>query len=198
MSENGPEAADLARLGGALVINMGTATPDKLATFIEGMKAYNAIGAPVVFDPVGGGATAVRRAAVKTLLAAGFFSVIKGNEGEINAVAGTTTTQQRGVDSGPSTSTEQDKAHLVKTIAQREHCIVLMTGKTDYLSDGVRTLAVHNGSHLLGRITGSGCALGAVIASYVALHPDDKFLGALAGIFALRSRSRVGGGRRYV
>ncbi|KAJ9614393.1 thiamine biosynthetic bifunctional enzyme [Cladophialophora chaetospira] len=182
MSENGPEAPDLAKLGGALVINMGTATPDKINTFIEGMRAYNALGAPVLLDPVGGGATSIRRAAVKTLLANGFFSVIKGNEGEIAAVAGSSNVQQRGVDSGPSTSTDRDKAALVKSLAQREHCIVLMTGKTDYISDGTRTLAVNNGSHYLGRITGAGCALGGVLASYVAVHPDDKLLAALAGM----------------
>lgn len=182
MSENGPEAPDLAKLGGALVINMGTATPDKIVAYIEGMRAYNAVGAPVVFDPVGGGATGVRREAVKTLLASGFFSVIKGNEGEITAVAGTTTTQQRGVDSGPSTSTEAQKALLVKTLAQCEHNVVLMTGQTDYLSDGSRTLAISNGSHWLGKITGAGCALGAVVASYITVHPDDKLLATLAGL----------------
>lgn len=182
MSENGPEAPDLARLGGALVINMGTATTEKLNAYTAGMRAYNAVGGPVLLDPVGGGATAIRRSAIKTLLSAGFFSVIKGNEGEIGAVAGTSKTQQRGVDSGPSVATGEEKATLVKTIALREHCVVLMTGKTDYLSDGVRTVAINNGSRWLGRITGSGCALGSVIASYVAVHPQDKFLGALAGI----------------
>jgi thiamine-phosphate diphosphorylase / hydroxyethylthiazole kinase len=57
-----------------------------------------------------------------------------------------------------------------------------MTGSTDYLSDGERTVAIGNGSHWLGKITGSGCALGSVIAGYVAVHRQDKFLAALAGI----------------
>lgn len=182
MSDNGPEAPDLAKLGGGLVINMGTATPEKMNSFIAGMRAYNAVGGPVLFDPVGGGATSLRRAAVKTLMTSGFFSVIKGNEGEIGAVAGTSTTQQRGVDSGPSVSSAEEKANLVKYIAQREHCLVLMTGKTDYLSDGRRTVAINNGSHYLGKITGSGCALGAIITSYLAVYREDKFLAALAAI----------------
>ena len=182
MSLNGAEAADLAKLGGGLVINMGTVTPDILEVYLAGMRAYNAAGNPVLFDPVGGGATSVRKEAIKRLLTGGFFSVIKGNEGEIGAVAGTATAQQRGVDSGPSTSTGADKAHLVKMLARRERCIVLMTGATDYLSDGDRTVAISNGSHWLGKITGSGCALGAVIAGYVAVYRQDKFLAALAGI----------------
>jgi thiamine-phosphate diphosphorylase / hydroxyethylthiazole kinase len=182
MSINAIEAADLAKLGGALVINMGTVTPDTINAYLAGMKAYNAAGNPVLFDPVGGGATTLRRESIKTLLTEGFFSVIKGNEGEISAVAGTSNVQQRGVDSGPSTSTKVDKVKLVKELARREHCIVLMTGAIDYLSDGDRTLGISNGSHWLGRITGSGCALGSTIASYVALHRDDKFLAALTAI----------------
>lgn len=81
MSVNGPEAPDLAKLGGGLVINMGTVTPDILKNYILGMKAYNATANPILLDPVGGGATSIRRAAVKELLAEGFFDVIKGNEG---------------------------------------------------------------------------------------------------------------------
>lgn len=193
MSESGPEAADLARLGGGLVINMGTATPEKLVTFAAGVKAYNAVGSPVLLDPVGGGATALRREAIKTLLAAGFFSIIKGNEGEIGAVvtAGASASQlalsqeqqqQRGVDSGPSTLTHDEKIQRVKSLAQREHCIVLMTGATDYLSDGTRTATVSNGSHFLGKITGAGCALGSVIVSYAAIYPRDRFLATLAAL----------------
>ena len=182
MSLNGPEAADLAKLGGALVVNMGTVTPEILDVYLAGMRAYNASGNPILFDPVGGGATSVRRNAIKTLLVGGYFSVIKGNEGEIKAVAGASDTQQRGVDSGPSTSTEQEKLELVRDLAKRERCVVLMTGATDYISDGDRTALIANGSHWLGTITGSGCALGSTIASYVALHRQDKFLAALVGV----------------
>lgn len=182
MSLNGAEAPDLAKLGGGLVINMGTITPDIMSAYQAGVKAYNAAGNPVLLDPVGGGATSVRRAAIQTLLATGFYSVIKGNEGEIGAVMGSSTTQQRGVDSGPSISNEEQKADIVKWLAQRERCVVLMTGATDYLSDGSRTVAISNGTKLLGSITGSGCALGSVVTSYMAVHRDDKFVAALAGI----------------
>ena len=51
MSLNGPEAADLAKLGGALVVNMGTVTPEILDVYLAGMRAYNASGNPILFDP---------------------------------------------------------------------------------------------------------------------------------------------------
>ena len=182
MSMNGTEAADLAKLGGGLVINMGTLTADSMSAYHAGAQAYNAAGNPVLLDPVGGGATAVRRGAIQTLLKAGFFDVIKGNESEIGAVIGTSGFSQRGVDSGPSTADAKQKIGMVKSLAQRERCIVLMTGATDYLSDGTRTIAVSNGSAWLGKITGSGCALGSVVVSYLAMHRDDKLVAALAGL----------------
>lgn len=53
MANYGEEAKDLSKLGGALVINMGTVTPDGLDNYLKALKAYNAVGGPVIFDPVG-------------------------------------------------------------------------------------------------------------------------------------------------
>ncbi|KAG9229209.1 Hydroxyethylthiazole kinase family-domain-containing protein [Amylocarpus encephaloides] len=181
MANYGEEAADLAKLGGSLVINMGTVTPEGLINYAKAMRAYNLVGGPIVFDPVGGGATAVRRDAVKSLLAAGYFDVIKGNEGEIKTVFGTVV-QQKGVDSGASTSTDEEKATLVRDLARRECNVVVMTGATDFLSDGQRTFAVNNGHELLGAITGSGCVLGTAISIMLAAWKEDRLLATLAGL----------------
>lgn len=181
MANYGEEAADLAKLGGALVINMGTVTPDGLENYAKALKAYNSTGGPVVFDPVGAGATAVRRNAVKTLLAAGYFDVIKGNEGEIKTVFGMSV-QQKGVDTGSSTSTLLEKATIVRDLAARERNVVLMTSATDIVSDGERTYAIHNGCEMLGNITGSGCVLGTIISTMVAVSRVDKLVATLAGV----------------
>jgi thiamine-phosphate diphosphorylase/hydroxyethylthiazole kinase len=53
MSNNGEEAPDLAKLGGALVINMGTVTAESLQNYVKALRAYNNADRPVVFDPVG-------------------------------------------------------------------------------------------------------------------------------------------------
>ena len=69
---------------------------------------------------------------------------------------------------------------------------MVLTGPTDYISDGVSVIALENGSELLGRITGSGCILGSCIASFCAtasqVAPDnghlfrgDIFTAAIAG-----------------
>lgn len=53
MANYGEEAADLAKLGGALVINMGTVTPEGIENYKKALTAYNAAVRPVVLDPVG-------------------------------------------------------------------------------------------------------------------------------------------------
>ena len=193
MANYGEEARDLANLGGALVVNMGTVTPEGLANYTHAIRAYNEAENPILLDPVGAGATAVRREALKTLMAAGYFDVIKGNENEISTVLGEETQQQKGVDSSASTSTDGAKAKLVKKLASRERNVVLMTGKTDFLSDGHRTLTIKNGHRYLGSITGSGCTLGTTIASFVAVEREDRLLAALAGILMFEIAAEIAG-----
>ncbi|KAI4214697.1 MAG: hypothetical protein LQ351_002770 [Letrouitia transgressa] len=183
MSNYGAEAEDLAAHGGALVINMGTVTPEILAEYTQALKAYNAAGGPVLFDPVGAGATGGRRNAVKTLMAAGYFSLIKGNEDEIRTVLGTgPRVAQKGVDSGRSTTTNKEKASMVRQLAERECNVVLMTGAIDFLSDGDRTYEISSGHEYLGMITGSGCTLGTTVAACLAVWRQDPLLAALAGV----------------
>ncbi|POS74107.1 hydroxyethylthiazole kinase [Diaporthe helianthi] len=189
MANYGEEAADLAKLGGALVINMGTVTPEGLDNYKKALSAYNAAERPVVFDPVGAGATAVRRAAVKSILSAGYIDVIKGNESEIKTVYGSsgsgsgTTESQRGVDSS-STLSDEDKAQLVRDLAEREQAIVVMTGKTDMVSDGTRVVAIRNGHEYMGMVTGTGCTLGTAISAVLAVCPaqGDRLVFVVAGI----------------
>ncbi|KAI4162193.1 MAG: hypothetical protein LQ342_004213 [Letrouitia transgressa] len=183
MSNYGAEAEDLAAHGGALVINMGTVTPDILVEYTQAFKAYNAAGQPVLFDPVGAGATSRRKDAVKTLMAAGYFSLIKGNEDEIRTVLGTRhRVAQKGVDSRPSTTTKEEKASMVRQLAERERNVVLMTGAIDFLSDGDRTYEISSGHRYLGMITGSGCTLGTTVAACLAVWRQDPLLAALAGV----------------
>lgn len=198
MANYGEEATDLSKFGGALVVNMGTVTPEGLKNYIQAIKAYNSQGGPIVLDPVGAGATAIRRAALKTLMASGYFDLIKGNESEIRTVFGETGTQQRGVDSGSSTSTEREKATLVRDLAARERSVVLMTGVTDYVSDGDRTIAISNGHELLGRITGSGCVLGTTLSAMMVVCKADKLVAAVAGLLHFEIAGEIAAARADV
>ena len=181
MANYGKEAEDLSALGGALLVNMGSVTPDAIANYLVAMGQYNLNDSPIVFDPVGAGGTQIRKEAVKAILNGAYIDVIKGNEREISVVMGDIEGQQKGVDSGPSSTSADEKAVSVKTLAGRERNIVVMTGVVDYLSDGTRTFSVHNGHSYLSAITGSGCVLGTMIAAYLAVA-SDKLLGAMVAL----------------
>lgn len=72
-------------------------------------------------------------------------------------------------------------------------CIVVLSGKTDYVSDGTTVVSLNNGHPLLGDITGSGCMLGTCIAIFCAaasmeatpedgkLVSGDMFVAAIGG-----------------
>lgn len=198
MANNADEASELAALGGALVINMGSVTPEAISNYVKAAQAYNACCRPVLFDPVGAGATRLRRGAVQTLLANCHFEVIKGNESEIRVLLNEVTTQQRGVDSGSSTSSSVEKAILAKKLAEQERNVVVLTGKTDYISDGARTYAVNNGHEYLSHVTGTGCVLGTTIAACVAIHQEDPLLATLSGMLMFEIASERAGRREDV
>ena len=192
MSGNGSEAEDLARFGGCLVINMGTLQPQSVDNYLQALGAYNAAGNPVLIDPVGAGATKLRRETIQCLMDGGYFDIIKGNESEIKVLSGPNAVQQRGVDSGESTLTHLERASLVKKLARRERNVVVMTGEIDYISDGLeRTYAIANGHSYLGQITGTGCTLGTTIASFAAVEKQDKLLAALAAILLFEIAAEV-------
>lgn len=213
------EIADLARHGGggALVLNMGTSGTAQRPLFAAAVAAYNARGCPVVFDPVGAGATSVRRETAHAVVGSGYCDVIKGNEAEIRTLLGLAV-RQRGVDSdsadvagsadsagsassadfaasesatATAAAAELARARIAKSLARRERNIVVMTGPVDYVSDGTRTFAVHDGHALQASVTGSGCALASVIAAFVAAHRDRKLLAVLTAVAAYDAAARA-------
>ncbi|KAJ5143616.1 thiamine phosphate synthase superfamily [Penicillium bovifimosum] len=198
MSPYGDEATDLCNFDGSLLINMGTLTSESVSNYLKAMAAYNLRGNPVVYDPVGAAATKIRRNAVNQLMAGGYFDLIKGNEGEIRQVWGSNAVQQRGVDSGPSTLDGNQKATLARDLARRERNIVLLTGATDYLSDGERVIAVKNGHPYLGQVTGTGCAIGTISGCFLAAHRSDRLLAVLSGILMYEIAAENAASKEYV
>lgn len=128
---------------------------------------------------------------------AGYIDIIKGNEGEITTVYGETDIQQKGVDSS-STLTPAEKAALVSKLAGREKNVVVMTGKTDYVSDGTRTFAISNGHEYLGMATGTGCVLGTTISAMAAVFPEDKLAATVAGMLLFEVAAEMAAVRQDV
>jgi hydroxyethylthiazole kinase len=104
----------------------------------------------------------VRTQLARTLVSAR-PTAIRGNASEILALAGLSA-GGRGVDAVDSTDAAADAA---VSLAQRFGSVVAVSGPVDLLTDGRRVLRIANGHRLLTRVTGGGCALGAVMAAFL-------------------------------
>jgi len=198
------EMEDLSRVSGALLVNMGTVT-DKDGMLLAGHHA-NLHRKPIIFDPVGVGATTFRRTVANELLNTWQASVIKGNAGELGALANSEEVKARGVDSvGKGFA---DPASFVKQLALKEKCVIILTGITDYVSDGSTVIKLDNGHELLAHITGSGCMVGTCVAVFCAaaasimevrmdkkLVDGDMLSGAIGGVLAVTVASELAAAR---
>lgn len=146
------------------------------------------------------GATAVRRAATKTILNAGYVDVLKGNQSEIlTCTPAGASLQQRGVDSSADASQTQEKlAATVRELAQLRRNTVVMTGVTDLVSAGGAVYAVGNGHEYLGVVTGTGCCLGTTVSAMVAAYPEDKVAATVAGLLLYEIAAEVAAEREDV
>lgn len=164
----------------ALVANVGTPTPELLEVFKAGILAYNKFGKPIVYDPVAAGASKARLEASRSLLNTGHVSVIKGNLGEISTIYKLTSTYKednnrevlmRGVDS--VAVVEEEKILTIgRAVSFDFKTIVVITGATNYVFEDDRVAIIAGGHELMGSITGTGCSLGSVIASFLAAKAD--------------------------
>ncbi len=173
------EVEEMASQAGALLINMGTPYPELEQAMLAAGKAANRAGVPVVFDPVGAGATSYRTRLARMLAQEVRFAAVRGNAAEMATLAGMEA-EIRGVESISTTSGAEEVAG---NVASSLGCVAAVTGEVDVVSDGSRILRVHNGHPLLGKVTGTGCMATTAVAVFLAA--GEPYLEATAAALAL-------------
>jgi hydroxyethylthiazole kinase len=174
------EVEEMASAAGALVLNIGTLSRHWIDAMLLAGRAANAAGVPVVLDPVGVGATALRTETARLILAEVDVAIVRGNAAEIAALAGLRA-EIRGVE---AIGAEIDAGTIARTAASGLDVVASVTGPVDHVSDGTRTLAVANGDPLLATITGSGCMATAMTGCFAAVRPDALVEAAAAALAA--------------
>lgn len=177
MADSPEEAAEMTDLANALVVNFGTLHAQSFEAMFPAGKRANEKGIPIVFDPVGVGATTIRTEMAQLFLQKVKVQVIRGNVTEILALI-QNEANTRGVDAG---DTDIDRGYLAKTVASKFGCVVVISGKTDIVSDGSHVVAVHNGTPKLTKVTGTGCMSTSLIANFASVLPN-LLHAAVAGI----------------
>ena len=67
----------------------------------------------------------------------------------------------------------QNSYQMAKNMAKKTKAVIVITGKTDLVTDGQQIYLIDNGVLDMSRITGTGCMLDGVIAGFIGANPDQ-------------------------
>ena len=180
------EGEQVAAMGGAVYLNLGTLLPIYEQTIPRTARACVEAGTPWVLDPVGLGIGQLRTDLLRGLRATP-PAIVRGNASEIIGLAklwglgsdgvaaeGSQGEGPRGVD----TTDEVDAARTAAVaLARFIGGAVAVSGPVDLVTDGAVVVRIPGGSPLMCAVTGSGCSLGGVAAVYACVA--DPFTAAL-------------------
>ena len=185
MADDAEEAEDITAVCGGLNINIGTLNQRTIPAMHKAGKKANALGHPVVLDPVGAGASALRTKTAKDLIENIQFTVIRGNISEIKALA-LGAGGARGVDADMADKVTRETlpqaVAFAKAFAGKTGAVIAITGAIDIVANGEKAYCIYNGHPMMSSITGTGCQLSAVTAAYVTANPEAPLEAAAAAV----------------
>lgn len=204
MADDPAEVSEVQAACAGLHLNLGTLHTGTVPALLGAGCTANALGHPIVLDPVGVGISALRGTTARQLLAELHITVIRGNLSEIKVLARGSGTVH-GVDADAADAlTEQPLDRvipMVKDLARRTGAVVAVSGAIDLVADGKTAYCIRNGCPMMRRVTGTGCQLSALTAAFVAASPDKPLAAAAAAVAAMglcgqiaRSRLTTGEG----
>lgn len=199
MAEHPGEVAEITQTAGALLLNLGNITDIRMESIGISAEAAVAADIPVLLDVVGIACSRLRRNYTNDLLSKVTPTVIKGNYSEIYALY-----QDSYCTSGVDADASLDLPTIdrcVISLAREKNTIILASGKVDVVTDGQRLVHVHNGTPQLATVTGTGCMLGALCATYLSVEPSlDAVITACAvlGISGEKAQTHKGNGTFFL
>lgn len=179
------EVDDMVSIASSLVLNIGTLNSEKITSMIAAGKKANELNIPVILDPVGVGATPYRKDMALKLIQEIDFAVIRGNLAEIKTLCGMKA-ESKGVDSEDTDNGDE----AAKSLAQLLNTVVVVSGKTDYISDGNKIISINNGHEMLTRVTGTGCMSASLIGTYCGVT-TDYLAAAAAGTMTMGTAGQI-------
>ncbi len=170
MAEHYKEVSDITASSDALAVNLGNITDDRMKSImISGKRAYEEK-IPSIIDIVGVSCSKLRLDFAIDFIDKCKPSIIKGNMSEIKAIFGLDI-KSKGIDVNDeditSDETLNNNIFIVKSLALKTNSTVVSTGAIDIISDGKESYIIKNGCKELSRITGTGCMLNVLIATYL-------------------------------
>ena len=195
MSDEPEDVADITSICGGLNINIGTLNKHSMeGMFIAGERAA-ALQHPILLDPVGAGASALRTETAVKLMAALPLTAIRGNASEIKTLAlGSGST--KGVDADIADAvTEENLDSMVafaKEFAAKTNAVIAITGAIDLVADAERCYVIRNGRPEMSKVTGTGCQLSGIMTAFLVANPDNRLEAAAAAVCMMGLAGEIG------
>ena len=171
------EMEEMTAIASSLVLNIGTLDDKWIDGMLAAGRAAMRKGIPVILDPVGVGATSQRTEAALKIIEECRPAIIRGNASEIMALVDASI-KSKGVDSSASS---EDALESAKRLAVETDAAVVISGKTDYITNGNEVYSVEGGDRIMTSVTGMGCTATAIIGAFSAVI-SDPMIAATAGM----------------
>lgn len=186
MADEIDEAEAITAIASALVLNIGTLNRRTIKSMLAAGKKANTLKVPVILDPVGAGASELRNQTTERLLKEIEISVLRGNISEISFVGGLQGGATKGVDASETDLLKgaEMKRMLAEKVAKKFGCVTAITGVTDIVSDGHRTIIINNGVKLLSKVTGAGCMCSSLVGAFSGAC-SDHLIAAAGGVLSM-------------
>ena len=168
------EVVEMSNIASSVVLNIGTLTSEFIEAMKLAAKSANKKGIPVILDVCGAGATKLRDDKSFELLKEVRIDIIKGNSSEIARIAGENV-KTKGVDAA---HVEADLIAVARSLAQKQQCTVVITGKEDIVTNGKKVYIVKNGDIMMTHVVGTGCMAASVIGTFAAVEKDLAYAAA--------------------
>lgn len=177
MVEDLGEASQFTAVADSLLVNVGTITKPQSDVMRAAVSHANMGGKPWVLDPVGVGALPLRTFTAKELMRR-FPALIRGNAAEIMFLVNNQIVPRGEARAIPG----ETLAQCASRLAGVTRAAVLVTGAVDYVAaEGTPVVAIENGADVMARVTGVGCAQGAIGAAFLgALGAKARWESALS------------------
>jgi hydroxyethylthiazole kinase len=162
------EVQEMVGLAQSLVINIGTLSSPWVKAMIKAGKEANRRNIPVVFDPVGSGATSFRTSTALKLIQEIHPAIIRGNASEIRSLVH----HGQGAKGVDSRHTPEEALDDARTLSRSAACAVSMSGQVDIIVDKDSIARIENGHPIMTKVTGMGCTASAITGAFAAVNPS--------------------------
>lgn len=188
MADDPAEAAEITLAARGLCLNLGTLHSASVPAMYAAGAAAASRSIPLVLDPVGAGSSTFRTQTARDLTRALRPAVLRCNPTELAALAGREG-GGAGVDTAPADRITEanlgDSARRIAAQARELGAVVAVTGAVDLVTDGTTCYTVRNGRPEMGRVTGTGCQLSALLTAFLAVQPSKPLEAALGAVCAM-------------